>query len=255
MPNRKISIDIKERSLGLAAAGWEGPEIAYALAVSERSVKRWALRASQHGDLRNRTALRGRRRILNHAELAGVLDLIRASPSLYLDEIVAEVAVRYHKKISISALHRTLVAAGITYKKLRKTAIERDEVARAQWKANIFSHFRAEQLVFADESSKNNQTASRTYGRALSGQQFYDWIVSDLLPKMNPYPGPNSVLIIDNCNTHKSVSVHLAIEAAGMCFIEKFLHSTDNLYTLRDRLPTYFPSAVLSRFESYRGGL
>lgn len=35
------------------------------------------------------------------------------------------------------------------------------------------------------------------------------------LPKMNPFPGPNSVLIVDNCRTHKSRAVREAVEAAG----------------------------------------
>ena len=36
------------------------------------------------------------------------------------------------------------------------------------------------------------------------------------LPEMNPYPQPGSVLVMDNCNTHKSDTVHEAVEAAGM---------------------------------------
>lgn len=32
---------------------------------------------------------------------------------------------------------------------------------------------------------------------------------------MNPFPGPNSVLIVDNCRTHKSSAVREAVEAAG----------------------------------------
>ncbi|KAF9066036.1 hypothetical protein BDP27DRAFT_1148210, partial [Rhodocollybia butyracea] len=33
--------------------------------------------------------------------------------------------------------------------------------------------------------------------------EFYDFVLNDL-PKMNPWPQPCSVLILDNCNTHKS---------------------------------------------------
>ncbi|KAI0691619.1 hypothetical protein C8Q76DRAFT_584571, partial [Earliella scabrosa] len=44
------------------------------------------------------------------------------------------------------------------------------------------------------------------------GTIFFDWVVSDLLPKMNPYPGPNSVLIVDNCRTHKSEALREVIE-------------------------------------------
>ena len=39
------------------------------------------------------------------------------------------------------------------------------------------------------------------------------------LPCVTPYPGPWSVIVIDNCCTHKSQAVHEVIEAAGE-FIE-----------------------------------
>ncbi|TFK85593.1 hypothetical protein K466DRAFT_465892, partial [Polyporus arcularius HHB13444] len=47
---------------------------------------------------------------------------------------------------------------------------------------------------------------------SVDGAEFYDWVISDLIPKMNPFPGPNSVLVIDNCATHKSPAVRDAIE-------------------------------------------
>ncbi|RPD53270.1 hypothetical protein L227DRAFT_482907, partial [Lentinus tigrinus ALCF2SS1-6] len=47
---------------------------------------------------------------------------------------------------------------------------------------------------------------------SVDGTEFYDWVLKDLLPKMNPYPDPNSVLIIDNCRTHKSSAVREAVE-------------------------------------------
>lgn len=219
----------------------------------------------------------GRRRILSTAVLEDLRDLVRSSPSIYLDEIVSWLAVRHGQHVSISTIHRSLVSLGITYKKLRRTAVQRDDITRAQWLADITSRFTAQQLVFADESSKDNRTTSRHYGRAPAGEracevqsfnrsirysilpalsvdgiltvrvvrgsvdsvEFYDWVLKDLvsssyacrgslltlhlpvsqLPKMNPFPGPNSVLIIDNCRTHKSTAVREAVEAAGACLI------------------------------------
>jgi hypothetical protein len=34
------------------------------------------------------------------------------------------------------------------------------------------------------------------------------------LPSMNPFPGPDSIMIVDNCSTHKSNAVRDAVEAA-----------------------------------------
>lgn len=39
------------------------------------------------------------------------------------------------------------------------------------------------------------------------------------LPCVTPYPGPRSVIVMDNCSTHKSQAVREVIEAAGE-FIE-----------------------------------
>lgn len=35
------------------------------------------------------------------------------------------------------------------------------------------------------------------------------------LPCMEPFPGPRSVMLIDNCSTHKSNAVRDAVEASG----------------------------------------
>lgn len=42
---------------------------------------------------------------------------------------------------------------------------------------------------------------------------------------MTPYPGPRSVMIVDNCGTHRSQAVQRAVEAAGEYFRLKFLHN------------------------------
>jgi hypothetical protein len=36
------------------------------------------------------------------------------------------------------------------------------------------------------------------------------------LSSMNPFPGLNSIMIVDNCSTHKSDAVRDAVEAAGL---------------------------------------
>jgi hypothetical protein len=39
------------------------------------------------------------------------------------------------------------------------------------------------------------------------------------LPKMNPWPQPHSVLIMDNASIHKSDALRLAVEAAGCLLV------------------------------------
>ncbi|KAL1937357.1 hypothetical protein VTO73DRAFT_13818 [Trametes versicolor] len=219
MVNRKISRDLKERAVALVLSGSSVTGVADILGVSVDSVKRWSRNLRSLGDVQPHSALRGRRRVLSNTVLESIQDLIASSPSLYLDEIVSWLAVTHDQPVSISALQRSLVALGYTYKRLRKTAAQRDEVTRSQWKADILSRFTANQLVFADESSKDNRTLQRHYGRAPSGErasevlsfargvrysilpalsidgfltvrvvrgsvdgsEFYDWVLSDLV--------------------------------------------------------------------------
>ncbi|ESK84771.1 transposase [Moniliophthora roreri MCA 2997] len=44
-------------------------------------------------------------------------------------------------------------------------------------------------------------------------EEFYDFVIRNILPKMSLYPGPQSVMILDNCNIHKSEALPEAVEA------------------------------------------
>jgi len=36
------------------------------------------------------------------------------------------------------------------------------------------------------------------------------------LPEMNPYPGPRSILVLDNCRIHHNIELVDIVNAAGM---------------------------------------
>lgn len=308
MPRRHpFSADIRERTIALVTAGMDSSTAEVITGVSARTVRRWtsASAVGRGRDDRAAMASRGRRRLVNTAILEDLRLLVLSAPSLYLDEIATWLAVHHDLPLSVTTIHEYLKCIGLTYKKLRKTAARRDELTREQWKAHIFSKFSAEQLVFADESSKDHRTTLRRYGRAMAGERavemaslnrgvrysilpalslnglltvrvvrgsvnslgFYDWVVSDLvrtssyeslmgsialmyiqLPRMNPFPGPNSVLIIDNCRTHKSAAVREAIHAAGehVCFRLIGTSHEPKFY----RLSSYLSSNILTGLES-----
>ena len=88
---------------------------------------------------------------------------------MYLDEIQDWLAVAYEIKLSKTALFQNIRDAGLTYKLLCKAAAERDEEARAEWMDDMNAHFTARQLVFVDESSKDDHTIYRHYGQAPAG--------------------------------------------------------------------------------------
>jgi transposase len=173
MPFRKISSDIKECALTLhRERGWNPEDISDALGHSTRSLRRWEALFDRTASFdRQQTAVPGRPRTLDAFMIHDIEALLQAEPYLYLDEIKEWLADEHGVDISISALDRTLSECGFTYKRLHKEAMERDEEARAQFRAYASQNWVAEQLVFVDETSKDDRTIYRHYGRAPSGTQ------------------------------------------------------------------------------------
>jgi len=158
---------------------------------------------------------------------------------------------------SRSALHRNLQDLALTRKKLRRVAAERDEEFRSEWLDNILTNYTTDQLVFLDESSKDDRVLLRQYGwsttgedavdsvpldrgsrysvlpaltidgymavrvveGSIDGSEFFDFVVREVLPHMNEFPGQNSVMVIDNCSTHKSEALREVVEASGCLLI------------------------------------
>ncbi|KAJ7105263.1 hypothetical protein C8R44DRAFT_528567, partial [Mycena epipterygia] len=55
--------------------------------------------------------------------------------------------------------------------------------------------------------------ATRVVLGSVDGDEFFDFIVNDVLPKMQVYPNDNSILVLDNCSIHKSAALREVIEA------------------------------------------
>ncbi|KIK00677.1 hypothetical protein K443DRAFT_76879, partial [Laccaria amethystina LaAM-08-1] len=54
---------------------------------------------------------------------------------------------------------------------------------------------------------------TRVVEGSVDSDEFFDFIVEDILPQMNPYPQDRSVLILDNCVIHKSALLREMVEA------------------------------------------
>lgn len=130
--------------------------------------------------------------------------------------------------------------------------MERNEQHRTEFQTLIRTHFRPEQLVFADESHFNRLTLRRPYAWSIRGEratryEFFlrgtkysilpaisldgilhlevlenaitgnDFLrfVQGLLPRMNRWPLPNSVLVVDNASIHKVAGVQELVEEYG----------------------------------------
>jgi len=123
--------------------------------------------------------------------------------------------------------------------KLQKEAHEHDPELRGYWLQKL-GDWQADQLVFMDESGINPRTTDRNrgysmkgqairypvpgpksenysvlpaltvdgyiacnvYQGAVNGEMFKDFIEYHVLPLCQPFPGPRSVLILDNAAIH-----------------------------------------------------
>ncbi|KAG2741767.1 hypothetical protein P692DRAFT_201726212 [Suillus brevipes Sb2] len=216
MVNRRISKDLKECALRLWDHGWELKDICEAFGVSRRSCYRWQQIFEEHGAVEKPPSpLIGRTRTITRALLMAIQDLFSEESDLYLDEVCTWLAFEHDIIISPSALSRNLEQAV-----LQKLAIERDEACRQEFKDSLQNHFIGDgsEFVVLNETSKNEHTYARLYGRAARGKRA---MLTDL-PHMILFPAERSVLVLDNCHIHHNEVLIELVESAGLilcCFL------------------------------------
>lgn len=143
---------------------------------------------------------------------------------------------------------------GFTRKRIEKAAREAvpQELEDFKYRLRPFYNF-PEQLVFVDETSKDGRDAHRHYGwshigtpsivslpfsrgkrisalAAFNSKGFFAWkhtagtftrkifhdaFVEKVLPHLNPWPMPNSIVILDNARIHMYHELEQAIESRG----------------------------------------
>lgn len=108
---------------------------------------------------------------LDAMQMDQLIAQVRSEPEMYLDKIQEWIAINLDVGVSVSAIHEIIRDAGFTYKYLHKAAVERDEEYRMRWMEDVKSHFTAAQMVFVDESSKDECTIYHHCGRAPSGER------------------------------------------------------------------------------------
>ena len=126
---------------------------------------------------------------------------------------------------------------------------------RLRWEAKL-AQWKADQLVFCDELASNKRTLDRKRGWAPKGlpyrvswnskkskrwsilpaitlegylaydilhggyttKRFNNFIRTKVLPRINPFPGPRSVLILNNASYYRSQELKDIYEEAGIVF-------------------------------------
>lgn len=132
-----------------------------------RILKLW----NKSGDIVHKPTQRtGRARLLDKEDLDYLLELIRINPDYFLDEFLALLRTNRFISIHYTTIHRELERLRVSRKKLKKIAIERNELRRADFVARM-GMYSPEEIGFIDETSKDCQSVGRRYGRSVKNQR------------------------------------------------------------------------------------
>lgn len=178
--------------------------------------------------------------------LQALIEFLAAKNELYLEEMQWWLFQQFNLDISLSAISRRLRLVDFGKKKQELVATETNVSLRAAWVVDI-SGYRADQFVFVDESGVDQRQGWRRTGWCPRGVKptpgggrrqgmrhqilpgltvkgvlaysiyegiidadcFLLWLKDMLLPMTTPFPGPNSVLVMDNA----SFQFHNRLEA------------------------------------------
>ena len=178
---------------------------------------------------------------------------LAAKPWAYLDEMQLHLFDMWGVLITIQLVSMMLKKLKISKKSLRKEAAERSYECRHGFKLAI-SAITHDMIVCLDESGANEHTAYRKRGWApfgiipwvkrplkrserwsilpaycsdgvlactiyhgsIDGAIFAHFLKEQVLPRCNPFPGPRSVLVMDNCSTHLVPEIQELCDEAGV---------------------------------------
>nr|GAT47754.1 Tc1-mariner class transposase [Mycena chlorophos] len=196
---------------------------------------------------------RGRKRLVLRPDLAHLLNLIRTRTEHFLDELMWHLRRNRFLSVHFTTIFRELERQDISHKRLHKIAAERNEPLRMDYLRRM-NQYTPEQLGFIDETSKDERTVGRRFGwskrgtRAESRQpfvratrltatglmsldgmvtnrviigsmkrkQFVEFLEQSVMPLTSPFPGPLSVLVMDNAKIHHGAEIQELAERFGV---------------------------------------
>lgn len=169
---RHISRDVKLAAIRLHNLGLLPLEnILLAVGFSESTFYRILALWNETGDVvkPQKTHL-GRPRSLDYDDIKYLLILVRDNPDYFLDEFLGLLQTNRFISVHYTTIHRELERAGMSRKKLKRIAQERNEDRRAAFVIEM-AQYTSDQIGFIDETSKDRRTPSRGYGRSRKGRR------------------------------------------------------------------------------------
>jgi transposase len=213
-------------------------EIANAASCSTRCVYRIQRGIRNFGTAKAPPIAVGRPRSITREIVDALLEHLQVEPDLYFHEMVDFVWKQFHVHVNVSSIRRALASRKWSRKKMGRVARVQNADLRDLYLHNT-SHIRSWQYVFVDESGCDKTAGQRRSGWAPCGvtpikvsrfqrekryqilpaytqdgvifarvyegttdSTFFEDFVEQLLPSMNPWPGPKSVLVMDNAPIH-----------------------------------------------------
>ena len=145
-------------------------QIASNLSVDQSTVSRICDKFWETGEVKKRvyTTDNVYRKFAEPAQFF-VLHLVLDRPGIYLREIRSELLSQLGVNITESTICKFLHKSGLTRQRLNTYAIQRDEVLRAQFAADVGLYSR-EMLVFLDETGTDRRDIFRKKGYSLRGK-------------------------------------------------------------------------------------
>jgi transposase len=235
-------------------AGVRSRDIAKAMKVSESFVHQLRSNYEVFGTVSPPyPGVQGRPRLVHHEAEEGVYDFLLEYPMARRDEVCDFLSDEYDIQCSVETAGRVIKRINMTTKTAQRIHAEQDPALRATYLAEVARTYSAEQIVAIDESAVNERIKDRRYGWSpkgmpcrvkLSGKKSKRWsilpalgiggflyweiyhgsynadrfndFIERLLPKMTPFPGPRSVLLLDNARTHHNTYLAPICAAAGV---------------------------------------
>ena len=199
------------------------------------------------------TACRGRPQTIHPAACHGLRIFIEDKPWAYQEEMQYFLLDEFDIWMNQSTISRARKRMKINRKTLQNVAAERNQDLR-DWYILQVGQYTPHQLVFLDESAASEKTCWRKRGWSLEGiralairlikradrwsvlpayciegiltylihqgsidaERFAYFLRELVLPQCTPFPGPKSVIIMDNCSAHHSPEVKRLCEEAGV---------------------------------------
>jgi transposase len=170
MPFRKISRDIKIAAMHLYNDNvLPKAAILDYLGLSSRTFDHvHALWVAAGEVMRQTNGVRGWPRHLHFSDLDYLKRLIKHRPDWFLDELQYMLQTNRFIAAHFTTIHQELVQAGISSKKIKKVASERNEQLRADF-IGLMAQYLPEQLGFLDEVSKDKRTSFSARGHSCKG--------------------------------------------------------------------------------------